>query len=130
MGAEAQHQLGKPGQDQRCENEDTTATSSAVVISSRPPSRQATKPRISMNIPRTCRTVGDSERSRARGEVSVCLGSLQAAGVVRGVPERLRRAFLALLAMGVDFTEGVTDAGACDTERTQLDRELFGPIRV
>jgi hypothetical protein len=32
--------------------------------------------------------------------------------------------------MGVDLTEGATDAGACDTEQTQLDREVFGPVGV
>jgi hypothetical protein len=32
--------------------------------------------------------------------------------------------------MGADLTEGVTDAGACDSKDTQLDRELFRPVRV
>ena len=32
--------------------------------------------------------------------------------------------------MRVNLAEGVTDAGAPDTEQTQLDRELFRPYRV
>jgi len=55
---------------------------------------------------------------------------LQTAGVFRRVPKGSGSALLAVRTMRVNLAEGVADAGAPDTEQTQLDRELFRPCWV
>src|SRR5450631_3622382 len=51
-----------------------------------------------MNIPRTCKAVGDTERSKARGEMSVCIGRCKLRAYSAGSP-KARKAFSWLSAL-------------------------------